>query len=374
MLTVLAVAFASALPAQAQLFRQAMTDSVYEQNIPRFREMGLMPPTGMNVNLDVVADVALEMATSDGSLKTLPEAFRSADTYKLRFRTVNGLTDRTMPLDQFRALVNGRGIRLLRPSDFEAVSSAPIVSTPPVAKVTSPVSLTSQSPARTVTPADTARIRGLEQRVAAAESAAKQGQVTPAQLAELQALRAELNQAKADIGSLTKTGTALDKRIADVEGAMITDAELTDALAGKADKADAGVPWWGWVLIGAALFIGIATYGRLLRTNKRVSALETDAEDGAEHRFGIAIYPDDMEEILSTLPEGETFDVRVEFDGNQGSLRLKKVGKDKVTTTQIRDQTQAMNIKTLRSTIKRHIGAGRVTLIPFEIQLHSVAA
>lgn len=373
---VLGLSMVSALPAQAQMFRQALADNVYEQNIPNFRQMGLMPATGNEVNLDVVAIVAYEMATRDGSLATLPEEFRREAEYKTKFRTVNGLTDRTMPLEQFRALVNGSGIRLLRPSDFEATPPpAPVEAVPaPAPAETTPVE--SAPPAARA--ADLARVRGLENRIASAEAAARQGRITPAQLRELQALRAELNQAKTDMGHLTQTVGDIDGRVATTERRLnnaATVESVNAALATKADKGDVGVPWWGWALLGLAILLGLigfAAYGRTIRLGTRVTTLEKDSADGAEHRFNIVI-EDNMEDALNSLVEGEVRDIRVEHEGVAGYLGFEKVGKGKVITSQILDQTQAMNIKTLRSTIKRHIGAGRVQLRPLAEPLKAAA-
>lgn len=320
LLALLAFSFASAQPAQAQMFRQAMADNVYEQNIPNFRQIGVMGPTGTDVNLDVVAEIAYEMATRDGSLTTLPEDFRREDNYKTKWRTVNGLTNRTMPFDQFRSIVNSEGLRLLRPTDFDVAAPAPIATAAPAAAAT-PAPVASPAPVRSPSPADQARIRGLEQRVAAAETAAREGRVTPAQLAELQALRTELNQAKTDIGSLTTTGAALDGRVTNIEDTMATDAELTEALEGKANAEDVGISGWGWFTMILALvlsLIGVAAYGRTVRLGKRVTTVETRVEEiGDALPADIRLQPE-WQQIIGDLAEDEEVGVEILVRGDSG--------------------------------------------------------
>ena len=117
-------------PAQAQIFKIAMADNAYEQNIPDFRRLGLMGATGDAVNLDVVAGSAYDMAVSDGSIRALPANAQTKDGYMSFFRQKNGLSGQTMPLAQFRALVNSRGIYLLATKDFAPPEAPAAASTP----------------------------------------------------------------------------------------------------------------------------------------------------------------------------------------------------------------------------------------------------
>ena len=124
------LSFFALAPAQAQMFKIAMADNAYEQNIPDFRRLGLMGVTGDAVNLDVVAGSAYDMAVSDGSIRALPANAQTKDGYMSFFQQKNGLSGQTMPLQQFRTLVNGRGIYLLTTKDFAQPEAPAAASTP----------------------------------------------------------------------------------------------------------------------------------------------------------------------------------------------------------------------------------------------------
>ena len=184
---------------------------------------------------------------------------------------------------------------------------------------------------------------------------------------DLEAVAKRLTQAEKDIATL-KTGKAN-------VGDSYTKAEADSTFATKADltnqpKSEGALPWWmEWLLYAAfaiaLVALGIGVYNwRTKASKKDLGKVEVDQAAMATVMKQIEI-EESMEMELDSLPVGQYRESFVSVDGVRGLLGFTKSGKGMVTTNQIENQTQAMNIATLRSTIKRHIGAGRVTLHPY---------
>lgn len=141
----------------------------------------------------------------------------------------------------------------------------------------------------------------------------------------------------------------------------------------------AGVPNWlmGSILAMLLFSGGLSVYNFFFKSSKKqLRVLARDVADGAQDRKKISIQ-DNMQETLQSLPNGAYTDIWTSIDGEDGYIGFTKVGKGYVTTDCIDTQTQKMSIEDLPMTLNRHIGAGRVKLLPCgsgePTQLHEVA-
>ena len=108
-----------------------------------------------------------------------------------------------------------------------------------------------------------------------------------------------------------------------------------------------------------------------------VEKLSTDVADSAKDHKQVEL-PANLEEQLKALGEGESTEIVSTISGNRGLIGFTKSGENFVTTTDIDKQTQPMNIEKIskhgcgiRSTLLRHIGAGRVKLRPIAQAVNS---
>lgn len=195
-------------------------------------------------------------------------------------------------------------------------------------------------------------------------------------IAALEPLEARMTAAEAVNTAQSQHLAAHDKQLLangqqlNAHGERLTNVEKQAAAAQvAADAALAQKTGWTWLDWAVAVMSLLGFAGMIvlifIKANKsQVVKVESDQADMAKEMKQIEI-DDNLESTLEATPVGIAQEIFVTIAGERGLLRFTKSGKGMVTTDQIDTQTQAMKIATLRSTLKRHIGAGRVHTFPY---------
>ena len=102
--------------------------------------------------------------------------------------------------------------------------------------------------------------------------------------------------------------------------------------------------------------------GLAWRIFTKASKTEVADIDRALQRQADIELPPNLEGTLNSLEIGKDIDIPVTYNGEAGAINFKKHNSTQVKTNQIDGQTQPMNIARLASTLKRHLGRGRVHL------------
>ena len=221
---------------------------------------------------------------------------------------------------------------------------------------------------------------------------------------DLEAVAKRLTKAEADIATL-KTDVGKKANSSDLNDLGIRVAALEKA----PPVTEAGWTWYDWAVAGLSVLGALASLlavyvvffrkvdvrtavnnalqtaglsqtvfrAELDELKGEVEKLSTDVADSAKDHKQVQL-PTDLEEQLKALDEGKSIEIVGTISGNRGLISFTKSGDNFVTTTDIDKQTQPMNIEKIskhgcgiRSTLLRHIGAGRVKLRPIAQAVNS---
>lgn len=205
------------------------------------------------------------------------------------------------------------------------------------------------------------------------------------QIVTLTGLVARLKKVEDDVKALKASDVAQNTRLDSAEATNENqDKVLVDVVGSKANPGgilgdhgkrlkaveDAlaqgqGMSWWLKAFLGV---LGLAVFGLyfgMRGTKKRVKTIEVDGRAETVNRLGVHI-PDYMEDQLLALSAGESCNIPIQADGAVYPVCLTRCDngnfkKPSVITDDIDRQTQSMNVDTLRSTLLRHIKAGRLS-------------
>ena len=201
------------------------------------------------------------------------------------------------------------------------------------------------------------------------------------QIVTLTGLVARLKKVEDDVAALKASDVAQNTRLDSAEATNVNQNNILVDIVGSEAKPggrlgaveDAlaggqGMSWWLKAFLG---ILGLSVLGLFVRsrnTNKRVKTVEVDNHVETVNRLGVHI-PDDMEDQLLALSAGESCNIPIQADGSVYPVCLTRCNggmlgnfeKASVVTDDIHRQTQPMNVETLRSTLLRHIKAGRLS-------------
>ena len=148
-----------------------------------------------------------------------------------------------------------------------------------------------------------------------------------------------------------QTDATQDGRIAALEQRPATDGQMAASVVGRS--------WWDYLF---PLMVVLGMAGLAWRIFTKASKTEVADIDRALQRQADIELPPNLEGTLNSLEIGKDIDIPVTYNGEAGAINFKKHNSTQVKTNQIDGQTQPMNIARLASTLKRHLGRGRVHL------------